>query len=99
MMVLHIQLRTATLRAILRRAKFAVDQDEPLFAGALGEGDGGGALYACAGEGEDFAEAVFGMADEHAVMEVVGRDGREGCAGVVCRVCRPKHSGGAGRAS
>jgi len=51
-----------------------MDKDKPLLAGALGEGDGGRALYAGAGEGKDFAETIFGMADEHAVMEIVGGD-------------------------
>ena len=51
-----------------------MDEDEAFLAGAGGEGDGGGTLGAIAGEGDDLAEAVFGVLDEHAVMEGVGGD-------------------------
>ena len=57
---------------VLRGLELAMGKYESLFAGALCEGNCGCAFHACAGKRENLAEAVLGMADQHAVVEGVG---------------------------
>lgn len=49
----------------------AMHQYKAFFAGG-GEADGGAAFFSCSGEGDDFAEAVLGVLDGHALLENVG---------------------------
>ena len=56
-----------------RRPHGAVGQDDFLLADG-GELDRGAAIFAEAGEGDDFAGAVFGVQDRLALAEGVGED-------------------------
>ena len=59
----------------LRRNESAVDEEEFLFSGRRSEEDGGGAFGAGAADGDDLAEPVFRVPNDHALLELIRRDG------------------------
>ena len=52
-----------------------MSEDEALFSMPLNERHGAGAFWAVAREGDDLAEAVLGVSNDHSVVKDVGGDG------------------------